>query len=92
MKAILLAAAALALAVTGAAAAPKAHKADTPRAKVLVGPDQPIPYARMQAYSKASAKARATTDWWSASAFSSNASSTTRASSALATAAAPAPR
>jgi hypothetical protein len=64
MKTILFAAAALALCAGAADAAPKAKT----KANALVGPEQPIPYARVQAYSKASTKARATTDWWAGAA------------------------
>lgn len=90
MKAILLAAAALALAAGAASAAPKAQ----PRAHALVGPDQPIPYARVQAYAKASPKARAATDWWSGSAFAASgaASNASAVSPAAPRAASPATR
>ena len=33
--------------------------------RTVTGPAQPIPYAQMDAYLKASPKARASTDWWS---------------------------
>ena len=34
----------------------------------VAGPSQPIPYAQLDAYLKASPKARASKDWWSGSA------------------------
>lgn len=80
MKAILLAAAALALGAATADAAPKAHA----RGGALVGPEQPIPYARLGAYAKASAKARATQDWWAGSAFPASAAAVDTAATASA--------
>ena len=54
---------ALAALVSGAAvAAPQA------KAAAAIGPSQPIPYAQLDAYLKASPKVRASKDWWSGSA------------------------
>lgn len=61
MKIVVLAAAILAL---GAVAAEAGSRAAQPHASVLVGPDQPIPYGRVKAYSAASPKARIAKDWW----------------------------
>jgi molybdate transport system ATP-binding protein len=52
---------ALAVLVSGAASA-------APQAKASTAPKQPIPYSQLDAYLKASPKARASTDWWSGSA------------------------
>ena len=53
---------ALAALVSGAASA-------APQAKAMPGsPKQPIPYAQLDAYLKASPKQRASKDWWSGSA------------------------
>mgnify|MGYP007042747461 CR=1 FL=1 len=59
----LAAGAALAMLVAGGASAgtPKASTAST-------SPKQPIPYAQLDAYMKASAKERASKDWWGGSA------------------------
>jgi hypothetical protein len=60
----LAAGAVLAMLVSGAAiAAPKAKAS-----AAVAAPKQPIPYAQLDAYLKASPKARANTDWWSGSA------------------------
>jgi len=40
------------------------------------GPKQPIPYAKIDAYQKASPRARASTDWWAGSATASTGMST----------------
>ncbi|KQY27384.1 hypothetical protein ASD21_15185 [Caulobacter sp. Root1455] len=55
---------ALAALVSGAASAAPQAKASG----VVAGPSQPIPYAQLDAYLKASPKARASKDWWSGSA------------------------
>lgn len=56
---------ALAVLVSGAAsAAPQSKKAMAP----IASPSQPIPYSQLDAYMKASPKARASKDWWSGSA------------------------
>jgi len=52
---------ALAVLVSGAASA-------APQVKASTAPKQPIPYSQLDAYLKASPKARATKDWWSGSA------------------------
>lgn len=80
MKTLVLAVAALALAAGSADAGPKAAKSS-----VLVGPEQPIPYSQLKAYSAASAKAKATKDWWSAGAWAATGASTDVAASASAT-------
>ena len=63
MKTLLLAAgaAALALSASSALAAP-AHKNSGP---TVAGPKEPIPYAELDSYMKASPKTRAHKDWWS---------------------------
>ena len=58
--------AALTLAIAASAAAQT-----TARTKTMIGPKAPIPYGQMKAYSKASAKTRASKDWWSGSASAS---------------------
>jgi molybdate transport system ATP-binding protein len=60
----LAAGAALAMLVSGAASAAPQAKASA----VVASPKQPIPYGQLEAYLKASPKARASTDWWSGSA------------------------
>jgi hypothetical protein len=61
MKTILLAAGAIALALTaGQALGAKHHKSTAATAE----PKQPIPYAELDAYLKASPKQRARKDWW----------------------------
>jgi molybdate transport system ATP-binding protein len=80
MKTLLLAAgaAALALCSSSAFAAPS-HKNGGP---TVASPKQPIPYAELDSYMKASPKTRASKDWWSgetasaASGTSANASAT----------------
>ena len=57
---------ALAALVSGAASAAPQGKAKASAA--VAGPSQPIPYAQLDAYLKASPKARASKDWWSGSA------------------------
>jgi hypothetical protein len=55
---------ALAALVSGAASAAPQAKASA----AMAGPSQPIPYAQLDAYLKASPKQRASKDWWSGSA------------------------
>ena len=55
---------ALAVLVSGAASAAPQSKGST----ASTSPKQPIPYAQLDAYLKASPKARANTDWWGGSA------------------------
>lgn len=50
--------------VSGAAMAAPQAKASA----AAIGPSQPIPYAQLDAYLKASPKQRASKDWWSGSA------------------------
>ena len=57
---------ALAVLASGAASAAPQGKAKTSAA--VAGPSQPIPYAQLDAYLKASPKQRASKDWWSGSA------------------------
>ena len=60
MKTILLAAGAAAIALSaGLFSASEASAAPT-----VAGPKQPIPYAELNAYMKASPKVRARKDWW----------------------------
>lgn len=47
-----------------------------PKSAVAAGPKQPIPYSQLNAYMKASPKARASKDWWSGSAGASTGLST----------------
>ncbi len=56
----LLAGAALAMIVSGAAVANPKIKASA----AVAAPKQPIPYSQLDAYTKASPKQRATKDWW----------------------------
>ena len=46
------------------------------KSSAMVGPKQPIPYAQLNAYLKASPKARASKDWWAGSATASTGMST----------------
>lgn len=55
---------ALAVLVSGAASAAPQAKGSS----AMAGPKQPIPYAQLDAYLKASPKQRASKDWWSGSA------------------------
>ena len=57
---------ALAALVSGAASAAPESKAKASAA--VASPSQPIPYAQLDAYLKASPKQRASNDWWSGSA------------------------
>jgi len=76
MKPMILAAGAAALLVAAGAAA--AGEGKNPGAKAA-GPKQPIPYAQLDAYAKASPGQRASQDWWAGSAADAgvNASATT---------------
>lgn len=58
------------LACGGAALAAQA------KSSVQTGPKQPIPYSQLDAYDKASPKARASKDWWAGSANASTGMST----------------
>lgn len=82
MKTFLLAAAAAALALSaGSALAATAKNAG----KTVPGPKQPIPYAELDSYMKASPHMRATKDWWSGQAAETsgaNASATAPSSTA----------
>ena len=76
MKTILLAAGAASIALsTGLFSASLASAAPT-----AAGPKQPIPYAELNAYMKASPKTRASKDWWSGQSTSPSASAETGAS------------
>lgn len=57
---------ALAALVSGAASA--APQAKAKASATVAGPAQPIPYGQLDTYLKASAKQRASKDWWSGSA------------------------
>ncbi len=84
MKTLLLAASAAAIALSaGALAASQASAAPT-----VAGPKQPIPYSQLNAYMKASPKARASKDWWSGQQASAD---TGAAANTSATAPAPTP-
>jgi len=65
----LAATAALSMLVGGGAALAQSKSA-------VAGPKQPIPYAKLDAYLKASPKARASKDWWSGSASAATGMST----------------
>lgn len=90
MKSIVLAAGVAAVALMGgsAMAAPKAKMV-----AAVAAPAQPIPYAQLDAYLKASPKERASRDWWAGAAATgapADASASTAATSDTSTAAAPA--
>jgi hypothetical protein len=87
MKTVLLAAGAAALAVSaGQALANTHHKHAKGATAAAAGPKQPIPYAQLNAYLKASPSARAKKDWWSGeSAVASNASAGATGANASAT-------
>lgn len=79
MKTILLAAGALAVALTaGQALAARSHHASATAAE----PKQPIPYAELGAYLKASPTQRAKKDWWSQASLGAEASTGTSANTA----------
>lgn len=82
MKIILLAAGAAALSLIGgsAFAAGKHHKSYTSAA--YAEPKQPIPYAQLDAYMKASPTQRAQNDWWSGQTMASGASTGSTANTA----------
>lgn len=46
------------------------------KSSVTAGPKQPIPYSQLNAYMKASPKARASKDWWAGSASAATGAST----------------
>ncbi|WP_425995989.1 hypothetical protein [Caulobacter sp. DWR1-3-2b1] len=58
--------AALTLAIAASASAQTTAKRNT-----MIGPKAPIPYGQLKAYSNASAKTRASKDWWQDSAAAS---------------------
>lgn len=58
--------AALTLAIAASASAQT-----TARNQTMIGPKAPIPYGQLKAYSSASAKTRASKDWWNGSASAS---------------------
>ncbi len=84
MTKTLAAAAALSLLVAGSEAFAAQKKMSAP----VAGPKQPLPYSQLDAYTKASAKTRASKDWWTGSA--STGMSTDTAATAPATASDPA--
>lgn len=101
MKTFLLAAGALALTLSaGQALANTHHKHHKGAMASAAGPKQPIPYAELSAYLKASPSQRAKKDWWSgqtavasnssAASSGANASATTAGSTPSATSTAPA--
>jgi hypothetical protein len=81
MKTILLAAGAIAVTMIGgsALAAPRHHKASS---AAYAEPKQPIPYAQLGAYMKASPTQRASNDWWSGQTMASSASTGSTANAA----------
>jgi molybdate transport system ATP-binding protein len=76
----LAAGAALAMLVAGGASA-GTHKGST----ASTSPKQPIPYAQLDAYLKASPKERASKDWWSGSASTGMSADTSATTSATTT-------
>lgn len=58
----------VALAVLASGAASAAPQGKAKASTAVAGPSQPIPYAQLDAYLKASPKQRAGKDWWSGSA------------------------
>ncbi|KSB88458.1 hypothetical protein AS593_19245 [Caulobacter vibrioides] len=60
----LLAGAALALAASGVISGAALANPKVKASAAVASPKQPIPYDQLEAYSKASAKQRATKDWW----------------------------
>jgi hypothetical protein len=89
MTKTLAAAAALSLLVAGSEALAAQKKMSAP----VAGPKQPLPYSQLDAYTKASAKTRASKDWWAGSASTGQATtgmSTDTAATAPATASDPA--
>ncbi len=68
MKTLLAGAAIVLFAASGSAHAAQSSS--------TAGPKQPIPYAKLNAYTKASPRARANTDWWAGSATASTGMST----------------
>jgi hypothetical protein len=96
MKTVLLAAGAAALALSAGQALANTHsKHHKGAATSAAGPTQPIPYAQLDAYLKASPSQRAKKDWWSgqpalasssgAATSGANASATTPSSSSATT-------
>jgi molybdate transport system ATP-binding protein len=83
MKTILLAAGAAALALSAGSALAGTAKNGGPTA---VGPKQPIPYAELGAYMKASPKTRVSKDWWSGPTASNDSASTGTSANTSATA------
>ena len=84
MSKILLAAGAAAMALSaGSSLAASKHKSDKSAHAVVSGPAQPIPYAQLDAYLKASPQERASRDW------SGSATAATTGSTANASATAP---
>jgi hypothetical protein len=74
---------ALAALASGAALAAPQGKAKASTA--VAGPSQPIPYAQLDAYLKASPKQRASKDWWSGSASTGMSADTSATASAAST-------
>ena len=75
----LAATAALSMLVCGGAALaaqPKSSAAQPKSSAAVAAPKQPIPYSQLDAYLKASPKARANKDWWSGSASTGSATDT----------------
>ena len=87
MKTVLLAAGALALTLgAGQALANTHHKHHKGAMASAMGPKQPIPYAELSAYLKASPSQRAKKDWWSGQpALASNSSAASSGANASAT-------
>jgi hypothetical protein len=82
MKTVLLAAGALALTLGAGEALAKHHSASGAAA---AGPAQPIPYAQLDTYLKASPSQRAKKDWWSGTAVASGGAESSSGANASAT-------
>ncbi len=76
----LAATAALSMLVCGGSAI-----AAQPKSSATIGPKQPIPYSQLNAYLKASPKARASKDWWAGSSSASTGMSADTSATAPAT-------
>jgi hypothetical protein len=84
MKTVLLAAGAAAVALTaGQALAHGKHHKDAMAS--IAGPRQPIPYAELDPYLKASPAQRAKKDWWAGTGYASNSAASTGANASATT-------
>jgi hypothetical protein len=90
MKTVLLAAGALAVTLSAGQALANTHHKHKGGAASIAGPKQPIPYAELDSYLKASPAQRAKKDWWAGESVASNGAATT-STGANASATTPAP-